>query len=1058
LQTELDGKALSTHTHTLSDITDSGTSAALNVPAAGDAAAGEVVKGDDTRLTDARTPTAHTHIIADVTGLQTELDGKADGTHTHIINDVTGLQAALDTKAPLAHTHIISDITNLQTELDGKSDVGHTHVIADVTGLQAELDSKVDGSHTHDIVDITNLTSELGNKVETSLIGQPNGIASLNSSGQVPPSQLPSYVDDVLEFVNVASFPAVGEANKIYIATDTNKSYRWSGSQYVEIANYIATWGTIAGVLSDQIDLQAALDAKADSSHTHIINDVTGLQTELDGKADVSHTHTASEITDFDTEVSNNASVTANTAKVSADGSVTTHSDVTDAGSGQIITNAERSKLAGIEANAKDDQSALEVPYDNSSSLLTAGNVQAAIDEVEDRVDTLESAGAATWGTITGTLSNQTDLQSALDGKANTTHTHTLSDVTDSGTSAALDVAAVGDAGVGEVVKGDDTRLTDARTPTAHTHTASEITDFDTEVSNNSSVAANTAKVSADGSVTTHSDVTSAGSGEIITTAERNKLAGIEANAKDDQSALEVPYDNSSSLLTATTAQAAIDELDTAVDSLVTDSHTHANKAQLDLITDGDHDVRTDNPHGVTKTQVGLGNVTNDAQIPLTEKGAINGVATLDGSGLVPSAQLPSYVDDVLEFANLAGFPGTGETGKIYLALDTNKIYRWSGSVYVEVADVGAEWGSITGTLSNQTDLQSALDGKANTTHTHVAADITDFDTEVSNNTSVAANTAKVSADGSVTTHSDVTDAGSGAIITTAERNKLAGIEAGAEVNNISDVNATDLTDAGDTSLHFHSSDRDRANHTGTQTASTISDFDTEVSNNTSVAANTAKETNVTTNLGIANRGTETLDITSSDGIDATVPAATTSLTGLLTSTDKTKLDGIENGATNNVLASQAEVDAGVEATKIVTPDTLEDKTYGTFTGVTIGDNVTLKTALQQLETKVEQSIVASGSHAERFDLLAVTVAPTWQLIGTSVPYVDALLEVVITNDDNNPHTVGVRATGSPLNRSFFIAARAAVTMTVISDALGNFETFNNNEANISFTVVSSEQ
>jgi hypothetical protein len=74
-----------------------------------------------------------------------------------------------------------------------------------------------------------------------------------------------------------------------------------------------------------------------------------------------------------------------------------------------------------------------------------------------------------------------------------------------------------------------------------------------------------------------------------------------------------------------------------------------------------------------------------------------------------------------------------------------------------------------------------------------------------------------------------------------ADSAKLAGIETGAEVNNISDVDATDLTDAGDSSLHFHSSDRNRANHTGTQTASTISDFDTEVSNNADVTANTAK-------------------------------------------------------------------------------------------------------------------------------------------------------------------------------------------------------------------------
>ena len=66
--------------------------------------------------------------------------------------------------------------------------------------------------------------------------------------------------------------------------------------------------------------------------------------------------------------------------------------------------------------------------------------------------------------------------------------------------------------------------------------------------------------------------------------------------------------------------------------------------------------------------------------------GAANGIATLDATGKVPTTQLPSYVDDVIEGANLAAFPGTGETGKIYVALDTNKAYRWSGSVYVEIS------------------------------------------------------------------------------------------------------------------------------------------------------------------------------------------------------------------------------------------------------------------------------------------------------------------------------------------------------------------------------------
>ena len=106
-------------------------------------------------------------------------------------------------------------------------------------------------------------------------------------------------------------------------------------------------------------------------------------------------------------------------------------------------------------------------------------------------------------------------------------------------------------------------------------------------------------------------------------------------------------------------------------------------------------------------------------KIDLSEKGAANGVVPLNSSTKIDSTYLPAYVDDVLEFANLASFPATGSTGVIYIALDTNKTYRWSGSVYIEIAGSSAVWGAITGSLINQTDLQNALDGKANSSHNH---------------------------------------------------------------------------------------------------------------------------------------------------------------------------------------------------------------------------------------------------------------------------------------------------------------------------------------------------
>ena len=103
-------------------------------------------------------------------------------------------------------------------------------------------------------------------------------------------------------------------------------------------------------------------------------------------------------------------------------------------------------------------------------------------------------------------------------------------------------------------------------------------------------------------------------------------------------------------------------------------------------------------------------------------KGVAGGYASLDGAGKVPAAQLPSYVDDVLEYANLAGFPVTGEPGKIYVAEDTNKTYRWSGSAYIfitsgAVDSVNSKTGVVSlvkadvglGNVDNTSDLDKPI-------------------------------------------------------------------------------------------------------------------------------------------------------------------------------------------------------------------------------------------------------------------------------------------------------------------------------------------------------------
>lgn len=78
--------------------------------------------------------------------------------------------------------------------------------------------------------------------------------------------------------------------------------------------------------------------------------------------------------------------------------------------------------------------------------------------------------------------------------------------------------------------------------------------------------------------------------------------------------------------------------------------------------------------------------LNNKVQEFIDSKGAPNGLASLNESGIILSAQLPSYVDDVIEVDTFSNLPGTGESGKIYIVQDTNLTYRWSGTAYVEIS------------------------------------------------------------------------------------------------------------------------------------------------------------------------------------------------------------------------------------------------------------------------------------------------------------------------------------------------------------------------------------
>jgi len=176
-----------------------------------------------------------------------------------------------------------------------------------------------------------------------------------------------------------------------------------------------------------------------------------------------------------------------------------------------------------------------------------------------------------------------------------------------------------------------------------------------------------------------------------------------------------------------------------------------------------------------------VGDVTG-LQTALDGKQPAGSYATLVG-GTVPSSQLPSYVDDVIEYSALGAFPATNDGGKIFVARDTGKIYRWSGSAYVEISPSPGSTDSVT-------------EGGVNLYHTTARA------AAAAPVQSVAGRT------GTVTLAR--ADVGLGSVDNTADA-----------VKPVSTAQA-----AADTAVQSFAIQR--SNHTGTQAASTISDFATE--------------------------------------------------------------------------------------------------------------------------------------------------------------------------------------------------------------------------------------
>ena len=130
-----------------------------------------------------------------------------------------------------------------------------------------------------------NVTNALGyTPVDESKVGAANGVASLDSSGRIPASQIPGGFDNIKEYNNLKSFPTTGEEGKIYVAKDTNLTYRWTGTQYIEISPSLALGET---------SKTAYRGDRGKIAYEH---------SQITGNATIHHTHTNKELLDSYTQ------------------------------------------------------------------------------------------------------------------------------------------------------------------------------------------------------------------------------------------------------------------------------------------------------------------------------------------------------------------------------------------------------------------------------------------------------------------------------------------------------------------------------------------------------------------------------------------------------------------------------------------------------------------------------------------------------------------------------------------------------------------------------------